>query len=169
VKPHQNRKDVTITYAFKERSGDLIQLDDIVEYRAKTDPPTSKRSTVIGVDTLLAPSCPGGVGSRFKWRGKGWLMIASSRWQILGCQCQPLDSATPGTSTPEWALTYFAKTLFTPAGMDIYARTPEGLPDVLLQAIISKAKALGGEVGNMAHQFFEVERSPLVVARGTVA
>jgi hypothetical protein len=53
----------------------------------------------------------------------------------------------------------FEKTLFTPAGLDIYARTPEGLPQALLEQIISKVKELGGEVAPMADGFFEIPRT----------
>ena len=45
---------------------------------------------------------------------KGWLMIASSKWQVLGYG-------------EGWAITYFAKTLFTPAGIDIYIRAEQGI------------------------------------------
>ena len=97
---------------------------------------------------------PGQTQLRFKWRGKGWLAIASSRWQVLGC------SADPSPGNPDaWAVTYFEKTLFTPAGLDVYARTPRGLPEALVRAIMEKAKALGGDVAKLAEGFFEVERS----------
>ncbi|PCH43718.1 hypothetical protein WOLCODRAFT_90452 [Wolfiporia cocos MD-104 SS10] len=187
----RNRKDVTITYVARLSAGKPAEFDDIVEYRAKSAPPTSTRSRIVGVDKLVVPltsisssgtSADPGPSTRFKWRGKGWLMIASSRWQILGCgfardRRVNVDSADDGDadvpsrppdSTPqpeiqaEWALTYFEKTLFTPAGMDIYARAPQGLPDELLQEIIRKAQALGGVVGALATQFFEVERSRAV-------
>lgn len=72
-------------------------------------------------------------------------MIASSAWQVLGYG-------------DGWAVTYFAKTLFTPAGLDIYARTEEGLAPELLEEILNKTRALGGELGKLAEGFFEVKR-----------
>ncbi|OBZ68202.1 hypothetical protein A0H81_11926 [Grifola frondosa] len=140
----KSRKDVTITYTLKDTqsSPNTLQFDDIVEYRSKSDPPSSTR-------TRIPPP-----RTRYKWRGKGWLMVASSRWQILGC-----SSDTSPTAASAWALTYFEKTLFTPAGLDIYARTAHGLPDALVQDIINKAKALDGDVGSLAEKFFEVERT----------
>ncbi|KAI9067144.1 hypothetical protein FKP32DRAFT_1673327 [Trametes sanguinea] len=164
------KKDVTITYAMKPSPADdsTVRFDDIVEYRAKSDTPNSKPSRVVGVDTLLAPphsdtaaagntdgaSAPRPAQTRYKWRGKGWLVIASSRWQVLGC------SRDPSAENPHaWAVTYFEKTLFTPPGLDIYARTAQGLPDELVEVIISKVKALGGDVAKLANTFFEVERS----------
>ncbi|KAF9808930.1 hypothetical protein IEO21_07695 [Rhodonia placenta] len=161
----KSRKDVTITYTLKPSEHDPTQIDDLVEYRSKSDSPISKRSSVVGVDTLVSPSgtsedAPSNAPkTRWKWRGKGWLMIATSRWQILGCHLHSGGTADDTSNDPEWALTYFEKTLFTPAGLDIYSRAPSGLPTALLGEILTKAKALGGEVGALAVQFFEVERS----------
>lgn len=92
--------------------------------------------------------------TRYKWRGKGWLMIASSRWQLLGCSrdLSPENSAA-------WAVTYFEKTLFTPAGLDIYSRAAQGVPAHVVQEIVGKVKALGGDVATLAEGIFEVERS----------
>ena len=129
--------------------------------------PTSSFSRVVGVDTLALPSY--GLSdaihndpyvTRFKWRGKGWLKVASSRWQILGCSPRlTLASESSGPVDLPWVLTYFDKTLFTSAGLDIYARSPEGLPENLVDEIISKAKALGGDVGRLANTFFKVPTS----------
>ncbi|KZT01132.1 uncharacterized protein LAESUDRAFT_731493 [Laetiporus sulphureus 93-53] len=150
-------------------AGQPVQFEDVVEYRSKNDLPTSKRSRIVGIDTLLPSSIvprPAGTTASseraaetcFKWRGKGWLLIASSRWHILGCSATAHPADSP-SGRPEWALTSFEKTAFTPAGLDIYSRTPEGLPAMLLEEIIHRAKALGGDVGKLAEQFFEVGRS----------
>ncbi|KAI0769331.1 hypothetical protein BD413DRAFT_613880 [Trametes elegans] len=163
----KSKKDVTITYALKPSSNaTTVQFLDTVEYRSKSDPATSSRSRVVGVDTLLAPpessqSSTSADGSRarpaptrYKWRGKGWLAVASSRWQVLGC------SRDVGPSnTGAWAVTYFEKTLFTPPGLDVYARTPAGLPPALVRALVREAEALGGDVAHLARGLFEVERS----------
>ncbi|EJF65138.1 hypothetical protein DICSQDRAFT_152415 [Dichomitus squalens LYAD-421 SS1] len=194
----KSRKDVTITYALKTSpSEETVKFDDIVEYRSKSDPPTSSRSRVVGIDTLIsspdtnappassaARSGPLGgsdapsTGSapadaavatsnksaqtRYKWRGKGWLVIASSRWQLLGCSADPSPE-----NAAAWAVTYFEKTLFTPAGLDIYSRTAAGLPADVVAEIVEKAKGLGGDVAKLAEGFFEVERSG-VDGKGTI-
>lgn len=194
----QSRKDVTITYTLKTlpSADGAVKFDDVVEYRSKSDAPSSARSRVVGVDTLVTQSTsgfnaplssaapgsqpPGGSNTpdastgatpatlpsstpdtipnpaqtRYKWRGKGWLAIASSRWQLLGCSMDP----SPG-SAGAWAVTYFERTLFTPAGLDIYARTADGLPADVVAEIIMKTKGLGGDVAKLAEGFFEVERS----------
>ena len=178
-------------------SDETVKFDDVVEYRSKTDPSSSIRSRVVGIDTLIsspesdAPTGAPGSGSptsgtdtpvpaaaniaghaqgmapsdskpaqtRYKWRGKGWLMIASSRWQLLGCSKDPSPE-----NAAAWAVTYFEKTLFTPAGLDIYSRTAQGLPSEVVQQIIGKVKALGGNVAKLAEGFFEVERSGVLSA-----
>ncbi len=89
-------------------------------------------------------------------------MIASSRWQLLGCSADPSPD-----SAGAWAVTYFEKTLFTRAGLDVYARTADGLPADVIAEIIAKAKGLGGDVAKLAEGFFEVERSG-VAGKATV-
>ena len=90
---------------------------------------------------------------RFKWRGRGWLAIATSRWRVLGCSADVEDPARA------WAVTYFEKTLFTPAGLDVYAREPGALPREVVERILEEAKRLEGEAGRLAEGFFEVARS----------
>ncbi len=75
-------------------------------------------------------------------------MISSSKWQVLGYGKEQ-----------GWAVTFFEKTLFTPAGLDIYSRDGTGLSEEVLKEIIEKTKAVGGEVGRLAGAFFEVHRT----------
>lgn len=158
----QTRKDVTITYS-NPSSGSPIHFDDIVQYRPNSSSPSSNPSRIVGIDTLSIPasgnSASNTTSTRFKWRGKGWLMIASSRWQVLGCSLSLTSNPPTNSLDIPWALTYFEKTLFTPAGLDIYARTAEGLPQTLVDEIISKTKELGGDIGMLADSFFKVSAS----------
>lgn len=62
-------------------------------------------------------------------------MIASSKWQLLGYGPPGAGESAQAEDSPEWAVTFFEKTLFTPAGLDIYARTEQGLPDDLVGCI----------------------------------
>lgn len=101
-----------------------------------------------GTDHTLA-------AGRFKWRGNGLLFIASSKWQVLGCNTSEAEGSLP------WAVTFFEKTLFTPAGLDIYARSAEGIPEPLLREILEKIKAVGGDVAALSETFFEVNRTSL--------
>jgi len=75
------------------------------------------------------------------------LFIASSKWQVIGYNMQQ-----------GWAVTMFEKTLFTPAGLDIYSRSEQGLGEEMEDEIVRQVKALGGEVGQLAEGFFVVKR-----------
>ena len=123
-----------------------VKFDDLVEYYSASAKPGSKPSTVAGIDHTLD------VG-RFKWRGNGLLFIASSKWQVLGCNTSELEGSHP------WAVTFFEKTLFTPAGLDVYARSAEGIPVPLFEEILEKIKGVGGDVGTLSEAFFEVQRT----------
>lgn len=78
-------------------------------------------------------------------------MIASSHWEVLGW-----GELEGGGG---WAVTYFAKTMFTPAGIDIYSRGKEGVGD----AVVAEIKnALGRieheEMRNLGRELFEIQR-----------
>lgn len=68
-------------------------------------------------------------------------MIASSHWQLLGYNVKGGSSAGAGVeggegeAGEEWVVTYFSKTLFTPAGLDVYARSGTSLSDGTRKAI----------------------------------
>jgi hypothetical protein len=151
LRPSQDKKDVTISYSLlAAAAGTKPQFEDTVEYRARPAPASSPPSRIVGVDTLHstspdAPTC-------FKWRGRGLLLLITSSWQLLG-----LHGATP--AAPAWAVTYFEKTLFTPTGIDIYARTAAGLPEALVRDIVRGLEAQGGAVAALAAGLFEVPRS----------
>lgn len=79
----------------------------------------------------------GGMNAKVKvwnWRGSGWLKVASSRWEVLGYGLFHPPSSTPAAPR-EWALTFFASTIFSPAGIDIYSRDRTPLPFELLEGI----------------------------------
>ena len=143
----KSKRNVQITYrplpsADGGTDQDTDRIEDIVTYQGlKSD----KVKTVNGVDKASGPD----VGA-WDWRGKGWLMIASSHWEVLGHGQRGAD---------EWAVTYFAKTLFTPAGIDIYSRSNEGLSKDTLEAI---RDALGRiddpNVNQLAGEMFEVQQ-----------
>ncbi|KAL9618683.1 MAG: hypothetical protein Q9160_006650 [Pyrenula sp. 1 TL-2023] len=130
----KSKSNVRITYTplspspNQTPSSSPPKLDDLVQYTSGNPSPTSpntkaKEKTVHGTSTPT-PGKPG----QYDWRGKGWLVIAGSHWEVLGW-------GTTATEAGEvdWAVTYFAKTLFTPAGVDVYQRRA--------------AKAEGGEEG----------------------
>jgi hypothetical protein len=133
----KSNRNVVITYtALSDPPG---AIDDLVEYQPlKSD----KQKTVNGVDTP-DPSVP----AAYDWRGKGWLKIASSHWEVLGW----------GEEDEGWVVTFFAKTLFTPAGIDIYARRKGGLSEELLERIRAHMKQVD-DAGfrEQAEKIFEI-------------
>lgn len=104
-----------------------------------------------GVDTP-SRSNPGA----WDWRGKGWLVIASSHWEILGFGT---ETGTEGEEGNAWVATYFAKTLFTPAGIDVYSRQKKGVKREALEGILAALRGLGAEeIGGLVDGVFEIPR-----------
>jgi hypothetical protein len=131
-------------------------LSDLVEYQKKSG---GAYSSVNGVSrSVNVPDL--GSGWAFSWRGKGWLMIASSQWEVLGYGSD-IAGAAPGAEgqAKDWIVTYFSKTLFTPAGIDIYCRNEEG---VSAECIENIKKELGGfedeSVKKLAGEIFSIPR-----------
>ena len=139
-----------------DRGVESHKLEDVIEYQEMGK---SKVHMVKGVDTISA----GDNTAAWNWRGKGIIKIASSHWEILGWGVDKTGSdAPPETKAPagrgleentagailnghevsgdapherQWMVTYFAKTYFTPAGMDIYSRHPDGVSEELFLKI----------------------------------
>lgn len=124
-------KNVRITYKILPPSSPdgPVCLDDTVESvpTEKTWMPQPK--AIHGVDT------PEGDGA-WAWRGKGLLKIASSRWEVLGW----------GEREDErWVVTWFAPSLFTPAGVDVYSSRKEGVSEGLYGDIEGALQELGAK------------------------
>ncbi|KAF9700904.1 hypothetical protein EKO04_000891 [Ascochyta lentis] len=159
-------RNVRITYtALPTRTNGLVEIDDVVSYQGVNK--SKKRvSTVRGVDKASSPpssspSAPAPATTEaqevereekaspsYTWRGRGLLMIATSKWEILGWG----DEAETGN---QWVVTFFQKTLFTPAGVDVYARRGQ-LRGETVERIKGALEGLGGEVGTLAGAMFEV-------------
>ncbi|KAI0466305.1 hypothetical protein F4859DRAFT_303329 [Xylaria cf. heliscus] len=106
--------------------------DNIVEYEKKNGKGGIK--SVLGIEKP-DPNIPGA----WNWRGKGWLVIASSHWEILGWGERPLSS---GEGVERWAVTWFAPTLFTEEGIDLYSNRKEGLDKETADGILETLKQL---------------------------
>ncbi|KAI1843043.1 hypothetical protein JX266_010732 [Neoarthrinium moseri] len=102
-------------------------VDDLVEYEKK-----GSLKKVEGIDTP-DPSTPGS----WNWRGKGWLKIASSHWEVLGWGERP-----HADGVERWVVTWFAPTLFTKEGVDIYSDRKEGLSQDTLDEVMKALKGL---------------------------
>jgi hypothetical protein len=83
-------------------------------------------------------------------------MIASSAWEVLGWGKVPLgDGEERGEE--EWAVTYFQKTMFTPAGLDVYSRGKEGLTERTLEGVKRAMEGCEDEVvRRLAKELFVV-------------
>ncbi|KAG9201224.1 hypothetical protein G6514_005953 [Epicoccum nigrum] len=166
-------RNVRITYTPLSSTGSAggrghtagTHLDDQVTYQP-ADPTSDKISTVRGVDkpfptaerkgtvsdTAPPPATHEGeelASLGYTWRGKGWLVIATSKWEVLGYGDEE------GGAGNSWVVTYFAKTLFTPAGVDFYSRRGQLRPETV-EAIKEAIKGLGGDVAKLGGQVFEV-------------
>ena len=111
----KKNQNVTITYKSLPENAEM--LDDLVEYQPLN---STNNKKIQGIDSPDAQNK--GV---YNWRGKGLLVFVSSRWEVLGC----------GEEDGGWAVTYFQKTIFTPAGIDLYARQGPTLPEGLFEKI----------------------------------
>ena len=137
----KKNQNVTITYTPLKENAEL--LDDLVEYQPLN---SDKQKKVEGIDTPDATT-----QAAYGWRGKGLLKIASSHWQVLAY----------GEEDGGWAVTYFAKTLFTPAGIDVYAREKRGLSEALLDRIKQEFKVVQDEnVQKLAEAMFSIKHDP---------
>ncbi|MCJ1405899.1 hypothetical protein MMC11_009130 [Xylographa trunciseda] len=147
-------RNVTITYKpLSTVVHGQPQLDDLVAYQPLH---SDKRKTIAGVDTYSKD----GHGA-WDWRGKGWLKIASSRWEVLGWGVREREGEGAEESpdgAAGWVVTYFAKSIFSPAGIDVYTRG-ESLEEAMLERINDGLMTVEDEgfqklVGTM----FEVKR-----------
>ncbi|KAI1495838.1 hypothetical protein F5X99DRAFT_102557 [Biscogniauxia marginata] len=142
----RSSKNVRITYApYKPASSSSSPPphpgtnDNIVEYEKKDGKGGVK--SVVGVEKP-DPVVP----AAWKWRGKGLLTIASSYWEVMGWGERPLPGGAGGGDgdgdIERWAVTWFAPTLFTQEGIDIYSDRKEGLSRETTEEIIKALKEL---------------------------
>lgn len=110
----------TFTYTVKRRKG-VVGLKDEVRYYKN-----NRAKSINGFDVPV-DSSPGA----FVWRGDGLLGLLKSKWDILY-----LDQK--GT----WAIIHFEKTLFTPEGYDVMARSAQ-LSEKMRQEFQEKLSELG--------------------------
>ncbi|KAJ4356839.1 uncharacterized protein N0V89_004876 [Didymosphaeria variabile] len=146
----KKNKNVVITYT-PITSSSPPRIDDLVTYQPIS---SSSTKTVHGVDKPFSVPNTADSGEEgkaslaYNWRGKGWLMIASSKWEILA------HGDEEGTGNA-YVVTFFAKTLFTPAGVDVYSRKGILKPETV-EAIKAGLAGLGGQVANMTKELFEI-------------
>ncbi|KAI9741061.1 MAG: hypothetical protein M1834_002774 [Cirrosporium novae-zelandiae] len=125
------------------------RIDDLVTYQPLT---SDSLKSVHGTD---APSFNTALSTlSWNWRGKGLLCWVTSQWEILG-----YGELEEGKK--QWMVTYFAKTLFTPAGIDIYSRGEEGLGEEVVNEItkrLGEVKGANDTFKELIGTLFEVKR-----------
>ncbi|KAG5997312.1 hypothetical protein E4U43_002672 [Claviceps pusilla] len=122
----RSARNVRITYKplpSSSKGDGKLRIDDLVEYEP-TDKSGSVWKCVEGVDTQA-------VEGGWNWRGKGWLFFVSSHWEVLGWG----ENTTVEGKTERWAVTWFAPTVFTKEGVDVYSDCAEGLSEELYRRI----------------------------------
>ncbi|KAH7002266.1 hypothetical protein EDB80DRAFT_720295 [Ilyonectria destructans] len=130
----RSARNVRITYnRLPANSSGVARLDDLVEYEPSNKEGVLK--SVTGIDT----QAPGGSACSWNWRGKGMLLMITSHWEVLGW-----GEATTAEGVKErWAVTWFAPTLFTSEGLDVYCDREEGLSAETYTAVLKALGALG--------------------------
>lgn len=147
----KKNRNVRITYS-RVPDTSPAHIDDLVSYQPLK---STKLKTVHGLDKPF--DVPGGkptdsseevASLGYQWRGKGWLAIASSKWEVLGYgDEEDVDN--------QWVVTFFQKTLFTPAGVDIYSRKGQLNPHTV-ESIKAGLAGLGGEVAKLTKDVFAI-------------
>lgn len=133
-------RNVRITYSpLPPTSGDAAsarpRVDDLVQYEKKTSGKGGVK-TVSGVDTASAAG-PGATWS-WDWRGKGLLAFVTSHWEVVGWG----ERDAAGGEKERWAVTWFAPTLFTKEGVDLYSDRQGGMSPALAGEILAALKGL---------------------------
>lgn len=120
-------------------SGDSARhrIDDLVEYEKTSGKGGVK--TVQGVDTAAASGTA--ATESWDWRGKGLLGFVTSHWEVVGWG----ERDAEGGEKERWAVTWFAPTLFTKEGVDLYSDRKGGMSPALAGEILAALKALAAE------------------------
>ncbi|KAG7145667.1 hypothetical protein HYQ46_005589 [Verticillium longisporum] len=66
------------------------------------------------------------------------LFFVSSHWEVLGSGERPL----PGGGVERWAVTWFAPTLFTKEGVDVYCDRSEGISEEAYAEVLAALRGL---------------------------
>lgn len=96
--------------------------------------PTGKLKSVAGVDTAVTAES----AASWNWRGSGLLFWVTSHWEVLGWG----ERILPDGSVERWVVTWFAPTLFTKEGVDVYSDSREGLSKETYAAVLEALKGL---------------------------
>ncbi|KAG7285467.1 hypothetical protein NEMBOFW57_010095 [Staphylotrichum longicolle] len=122
------------------------RVSDLVEYESLSGAGSLKR--IAGVDTA---SSAGDTGV-WDWRGSGLLFFVGSHWEVLGYG----ERAGPdGELVERWVVTWFAPTVFTAEGLDVYSDRKEGASEGLVEEVLAELGRVckgQGKLGEMVER-----------------
>lgn len=124
-------RNVRITYSPLPGDAGRPRIDDLVQYEKTSGKGGLK--TVQGVDTSAEGT------ASWDWRGKGLLGFVTSHWEVVGWGER---DAEDGSGKERWAVTWFAPTLFTKEGVDLYSDRKGGMSPALAADILAALKGL---------------------------
>jgi hypothetical protein len=127
-------------------------MSDLVEYESlSSSKSNSSVKRVSGVDTAS------GSGSdntgEWDWRGSGLLFFVRSHWEVLGWGERMVlgDEVEGGQEQVErWVVTWFAPTIFTAEGIDVYSDRREGGSEALVREVMEELKRVVQGSGKLA-------------------
>lgn len=148
----KSKRNVKITYTILPSASSATQsqapprLDDLVQYQGLGA--TDKVKSIRGEDTV----CDNAQLDEWKWQGKDSILVkfVTSHWQVLGW-----GTAESGA---QWVVTYFAKTMWTAAGIDIYCHTADGItPELLSEIKAGLAQVQQPGFAELASKIFDIK------------
>ncbi|KXX82310.1 hypothetical protein MMYC01_201956 [Madurella mycetomatis] len=124
-------RNVRITYGPLPASKEgRARVSDLVEYESLSGSGSLKRVT--GVDT----ASHGEGTSAWDWRGSGLLFFVGSHWEVMGWGEREIPGA--GGEVERWVVTWFAPTVFTAEGLDVYSDRREGGSEGLVADVMAE-------------------------------
>lgn len=81
--------------------------------------------------------------------------IATSHWEVLGYGDVTIEAGGPG----QWFVTYISATRFMSAGISVYSREKQGIPEALMRDILESLAGIPDEtIKKLVAEMFEVLR-----------
>jgi hypothetical protein len=146
----RSARNVRITYGAlppSSKTNNTARMSDLVEYEPLSGSGGTKR--IAGVDTASLANDTG----VWDWRGSGWLFFVGSHWEVLGWGEREWEGAEGGVE--RWAVTWFAPTLFTAEGLDVYSDRPGGCSEGLVREVLAELGRVTkgqGKLGEMVER-----------------
>ncbi|KAK4101917.1 hypothetical protein N658DRAFT_424464, partial [Parathielavia hyrcaniae] len=152
----RSARNVRITYGALPPSNNNThppkeRLSDVVEYEPLSGSGRLKR--ISGVDTASSSSSSssGFDTSAWDWRGSGLLFFVGSHWEVLGWGERAVAGGEPG-EVERWVVTWFAPTVFTAEGLDVYSDRRGGGSEGLMADVLAELRRVTmgeGKIGEL--------------------